>query len=150
MMSWLSWWQKTSDYAVFLDHLVIPVMNLGFGAGNGIYHSRYDSHWFFTTYGDPDFAFGEKLAELVAIFLTRMANADVLPFTYSCTTATIDLYLSELDEELKKRDLSESIDLATIQAANAELQATAAVLDGEIRRISQMSAAETDRQSADS
>ncbi|MCH6559844.1 M28 family peptidase, partial [candidate division KSB1 bacterium] len=136
-----------SDYTVFLDYLGIPAINLGFSSGNGIYHSRYDSHWFFTTHGDPGFAFGEKQAELVAIFLTRMANADVLPFTYTSTTETIDRYLDELDEELKKRDLNESIHLATIHAANAELQATATVLDGEIRRISQMSAAEIDRQS---
>ena len=136
-----------SDYTVFLDYLGIPAINLGFSSSNGIYHSRYDSHWFFTTHGDPGFAFGEKQAELVAIFLTRMANADVLPFTYTSTTETIDRYLDELDEELKKRDLNESINLATIHAANAELQATATVLDGEIRRISQMSAAEIDRQS---
>lgn len=136
-----------SDYTVFLDYLGIPAINLRFSSGNGIYHSRYDSHWFFTTHGDPGFAFGEKQAELVAIFLTRMANADVLPFTYTSTTETIDRYLDELDEELKKRDLNESINLATIRAANAELQATATVLDGEIRRISQMSAAEIDRQS---
>lgn len=135
-----------SDYTVFLDHLGIPSINLGFGSGNGIYHSRYDSHWFYTTYGDRGFRYGEKLSELVAIFLLRMANADVLPFTYSATAETIDRYLDDLEEELKKRELQNEINLAKIKEANTELKATAMVLDGEVRRISQMSAAEIDRQ----
>ncbi|MFQ5674507.1 MAG: transferrin receptor-like dimerization domain-containing protein [bacterium] len=134
-----------SDYTVFLDHLGIPSINLGFSASNGIYHSRYDSHWFYTTYGDKGFGYGEKLAELVATFMLRMANADVLPFSYLSSAETIDRYLDELDTELEKHNLQESIDLSDIRQANSALMATATVLDGEIQRICAMSAAEVDR-----
>jgi N-acetylated-alpha-linked acidic dipeptidase len=124
-----------SDYTVFVDHLGIPAMNIGFSSGNGIYHSRYDTRWFYTTYGDPGFAHGEKLSEVVALYLLRMANADVLPFDYTSTTETIDRYLDELDEEISKRDLGNRIDLSSVREANGLLRATGVVLNGEIHRL---------------
>lgn len=124
-----------SDYTVFLDHLGIPVMNLGFSAGQGIYHSRYDSHWYFTTLGDPGFKYGKKQSELVAIFLLRMAQVDVLPFDYASTAETIDRYLDNLERELEKRDFLEEVDFSRVRRANAQLMATATVLNGEIERI---------------
>ncbi len=127
-----------SDYTVFLDHLGIPSMNIGFSAGNGIYHSRYDSRWFFTTFGDPGFKYGEKLSEIVAVFLMRMAQADILPFDYTAIAETIDRYLDEIQAEIEKRDFSEKISLSDIREANKQLNAAATVLNGEIDRILHM------------
>jgi len=124
-----------SDYTVFLDHLGIPALNFGFSAPNGVYHSRYDTHWFFTTFGDPGFRYGKTLANLVARFLLRMANADVLPFDYSATAETIDRYLKEVTELAKKKGVQDSPELASVAAANRLLGQTAAVLNAEIARI---------------
>ena len=129
-----------SDYAVFLDHLGIPSMDFGFSSGNGIYHSRYDSHWFYTTFGDPGFEYGMKLSELVAIFLLRMAQSDVLPFDYVGTAEIIDLNLDDLERELNKSGLAEDVDLSKVRQANSQLRAAATVLNGEIERITAMSA----------
>lgn len=127
-----------SDYTVFLDHLGIPSMNIGFSSGNGIYHSRYDSRWFFTTFGDPGFKYGEKLSEVVAVFLMRMARADILPFDYTATAETIDRYLDEIETEIENRGFSEKLDLCDIREANRQLAAAATVLNGEIQRILSM------------
>ncbi len=124
-----------SDYTVFLDHLAIPSMNIGFSSGNGIYHSRYDTRWNFVTYGDPGFAYGKQLSEIVAIFLTRMANADVLPFDYKSTSETIDRYLDELEEEAAQQDLADRVDLSRLRQANRRLEATAVVLNTETERF---------------
>ncbi len=124
-----------SDYTVFLDHLGISSINLGFSSGNGIYHSRYDSHWFFTTFGDPGFRYGEKLAELVAVFLLRMANADILPFDYAATSETIERYLDELDKELEKKNWQNSVDFSPLRKRNQSLFYAASVLNDEIHRI---------------
>ena len=128
-----------SDYTVFLDHLGIPSLDFGFESGNGIYHSRYDTHWFFTKFGDPGYAYGVRLAELVGIFLSRMANADVLPFDYASTAETVDRYLDELEREAKSRNLD--VDLSAARGANARLAATAAALDAEVDRITRVDAA---------
>jgi N-acetylated-alpha-linked acidic dipeptidase len=122
-----------SDYTVFLDHLGLPSLDMGFESNNGIYHSAYDTHWFFTHFGDPGYAYGVKLAELVGVFLERMANADVLPFDYASTSETVNRYLDELDQEVKSRKLE--VDLSAVRAANQRLGATAEALNAEINRI---------------
>jgi N-acetylated-alpha-linked acidic dipeptidase len=122
-----------SDYTVFLDHLGIPALDMGFSSGNGVYHSRYDTHWFFTHFGDPGFAYGVKLAELVGTFLERMANADVLPLDYASTAETVDRYLDQLEQEAKSQKLD--VDLSGVRQANAQLRATAAALDAEVGRV---------------
>jgi N-acetylated-alpha-linked acidic dipeptidase len=122
-----------SDYTVFLDHLGIPALDMGFSSGNGVYHSRYDTHWFFTHFGDPGFAYGVKLAELVGTFLERMANADVLPLDYASTAETVDRYLDQLEQEAKSRKLD--VDLSGVREANAQFRATAVALDAEVQRV---------------
>lgn len=122
-----------SDYTVFLDHLGIPSVDLGFESGNGIYHSLYDTHWFYTRFGDPGFAYGERLAELVGLFLLRLANADILPFDYASAAETIDRYLDELQREIEARKLD--LDLSEVRRANRRMQATAEALNAEIARI---------------
>ncbi len=128
-----------SDYTVFLDHLGIPSMSFGFSSGNGVYHSRYDTHWFFTTYGDPGFAYGERLAEITALFLLRVANADILPFDYASTSETIDRYLDELEVAVQAQGWSD-IDLTPSRLANRRLGAAALTLNGERDRILELPA----------
>jgi N-acetylated-alpha-linked acidic dipeptidase len=127
-----------SDYTVFVDHLGIASLDMGFESENGVYHSLYDTHWFFTTFGDPGFAYGVKLAELVGVFLERMANADVLPFDYASTAETVDRYLDELEKEAKSLKLD--VDLSGVRTSNARLGATAAALNAEVERIARLDA----------
>jgi N-acetylated-alpha-linked acidic dipeptidase len=134
-----------SDFMVFLDHLGIPSVDFGFSGGTGSYHSLYDSYWFFSTHGDRNFAYGEKLSELVSRFLLRMADADVLPFDYASTAETIDRYLDELAEVVKKQELADRVDLAGIRATNARLKETALQLNQEIARIKAMDGKDLER-----
>ncbi len=124
-----------SDYTVFLDHLGIPSVNLGFSSGNGIYHSRYDSHWFYTKFGDPTFGYGERLAEVSAFFLLRLANADVLPFDFSATAATIDEYIEQLRAEAAERAMDLEAELDGVARVNRQFGATAVALNAEIDRL---------------
>ena len=124
-----------SDYTVFLDHLGIPSVNLGFSSGNGIYHSRYDSGWFYRNFGDPEFAYGERLAEVSAFFLLRVANADVLPFDYSSLAETIDRYLDELEVETLAGELDLAEEMEVLRHYNRNFGATAVALAAEIESL---------------
>jgi len=115
-----------SDYTVFLDHLGIPALNMGFSGPNGIYHSRYDTHHYFTTFGDPGFVTGERLAELVGLFLARMANARILPFDYRATAETVDRYLDELGKQAEEKGTG--VDLSGLRAANRDFAGAADTL----------------------
>ena len=124
-----------SDYTVFLDHLGVPSINLGFGSGNGIYHSRYDTHWFFTQYGDPGFVYGKALTELVAKFLLRTANSTIYPFDYSSTAETIHRYLDEVEKESQVRNMASHLDFTSLRKSAKILEATSLVLNNQIELL---------------
>ena len=89
-----------SDYTVFVDHLGIASLNLGFSgeSGGGIYHSVYDDFYWYAHFGDPDFIYGRALAQTAGTAVLRLADADLLPFDFTDFADTIHTY----DEQLKK------------------------------------------------
>ncbi|MCY4587502.1 MAG: M28 family peptidase [Bryobacterales bacterium] len=108
-----------SDYTVFLDHLTVASVNTAFRVPVfGVYHSIYDSFDWYRRFGDPQFAYGRALALVHAVALSRMANAEVLPFEFTNLTDTIGVYLDELDQLLtnkRKKDASIALDLKPLR-----------------------------------
>jgi N-acetylated-alpha-linked acidic dipeptidase len=89
-----------SDYTVFLDHLGIASLNLGyFGEGGyGVYHSIYDSFHWFTNFGDTDFVYSRALAQTAGTAILRFASMDILPYDFINFSNTISTYVDELKE----------------------------------------------------
>jgi N-acetylated-alpha-linked acidic dipeptidase len=89
-----------SDYTVFLDHLQIASLDLGFGGddGGGVYHSVYDSFHWYTNFSDGKFTHGVALSQTIGTALLRLANADVLPFEFRGTAETLRRYVDEIDK----------------------------------------------------
>jgi N-acetylated-alpha-linked acidic dipeptidase len=87
-----------SDYTVFIDHLGIASINLGYGGedGGGIYHSIYDDFYWYTHFSDTDFSYGRVLAQTAGTAVLRIAETDLLPFDFADFTDTIKRYLEEL------------------------------------------------------
>jgi N-acetylated-alpha-linked acidic dipeptidase len=88
-----------SDYTVFLDHLGIASLNLGYGGEGdtgGVYHSIYDSFDHYTRFGDPDFSYGIALAQTGGRAVLRFANADVLPYAFGNFADTVGNYVREV------------------------------------------------------
>jgi N-acetylated-alpha-linked acidic dipeptidase len=88
-----------SDYTVFLDHLGVASLNLGYGGEDetsGVYHSVYDSFDHYTRFGDPDFAYGIALAQTGGRAVLRFANADVLPYAFGNFSDTVTNYVREV------------------------------------------------------
>jgi N-acetylated-alpha-linked acidic dipeptidase len=87
-----------SDYTVFIDHLGIASLNVGFGgeSGGGIYHSIYDSFDWYVRFGDPDFSYGATLVKTAGRLVLRLANADVLPYQFTGSAEAIALYAKEV------------------------------------------------------
>ena len=102
-----------SDYTVFVDHLGVASVNLGFGGEDegGQYHSIYDDFYWYTHFEDTDFSYGRALAQTAGTMVMRMADADVLPFQFGDLADTVHLYLTELKtlandkrDEIKERN----------------------------------------------
>jgi N-acetylated-alpha-linked acidic dipeptidase len=88
-----------SDYTVFIDHLGISSVNLGFGGedqGGGQYHSVYDDFYWYTHFSDTDFVYGRALAQTAGTMMMRMADADVIPFQFGDLADTIRTYVGEV------------------------------------------------------
>ena len=89
-----------SDYTVFVDHLGIASLNLGFGGedGGGIYHSIYDDYYWYTRFSDGDFVYGRALAQTIGSAVLRLAGAEVLPYDFSNLAETVNRYVDELQK----------------------------------------------------
>jgi N-acetylated-alpha-linked acidic dipeptidase len=88
-----------SDYTVFIDHLGVASVNLGFGGedeGGGQYHSIYDDFYWYTHFQDTDFAYGRALAQTAGTMVMRMADADVIPYQFADEADTIHNYVTEV------------------------------------------------------
>lgn len=87
-----------SDYTVFLQHLGIPSMNLGYGgeSGGGVYHSVYDDSYRYARFSDSSFVYGRALAQTVGTAVMRLADADVLPYDYTELARTVREYTAQL------------------------------------------------------
>jgi N-acetylated-alpha-linked acidic dipeptidase len=94
-----------SDYTPFLQHLGIASLNLGFGGenGGGSYHSQFDSFDHYTRFGDPGFQYGVALAMTTGRATLRLANADVLPFTFVPFVEAVKTYADEVMELLEEK-----------------------------------------------
>ncbi len=87
-----------SDYSPFLQHLGIPSLNIGFGGedGGGIYHSIYDTFYWYTHFSDTSFVYGRALAQVAGTMVMRMADADIIPYEFNALAETVRGYIGEL------------------------------------------------------
>ncbi len=94
-----------SDYTAFQDFAGISTLNLEFGdEDDGTqYHSIYDDFYWYTHFGDTDFAYGRALAQTIGTATMRLADADLIPFDYAPQAEAISKYEEELEKLLKDK-----------------------------------------------
>ena len=90
---------------MFVDHLGIASLDVGFGGedGGGIYHSIYDDFYWYTHFSDTTFVYGRALAQTAGTAVMRLANAQLLPFDFSNFADTVHRYGDELKKLLKNK-----------------------------------------------
>jgi N-acetylated-alpha-linked acidic dipeptidase len=110
-----------SDYTVFIDHLGVASVNLGYGGeggGGGVYHSIYDDFYWYTHFADTDFVYGRALSQTAGTAVMRLADATLLPFQFTDFSETVRGYLDELKKlqgdqraqtEERNRELEEGV-----------------------------------------
>jgi N-acetylated-alpha-linked acidic dipeptidase len=99
-----------SDYTPFLQHLGIPSTDMGFGGDYGVYHSAYDSFYWMSHFGDPDFVYHVAAAQLWGTVALRLADAEGLPFDYTDYANQLREFFNEDVKLAKIRKLESGID----------------------------------------
>jgi len=89
-----------SDYSAFLDHCGIASLNIGYGGegGGGNYHSVYDDFYYYTHFCDTGFIYGRALAQTAGTAVMRMADAELLPYSFTGFSQEVRKYLDELQK----------------------------------------------------
>ncbi|MFN8096475.1 MAG: transferrin receptor-like dimerization domain-containing protein, partial [Vicinamibacteria bacterium] len=89
----------------FIDHVGVASLNVGYGGEDdgGIYHSIYDSFYWYTKFSDGDFVYGKALAQTVGLAVLRLADAELLPFDFTGLADTTQEYLKSLKELLGQK-----------------------------------------------
>ncbi len=130
-----------SDYTAFLDYLQIASLDLGFGGdgGGGVYHSVYDSFYWYTHFSDGElFLHSAALSRVIGTAILRLADADVLPFEFRGTAATLRGYV---DEIAKMPGVDKQLDLGPVRSAIADLDSEAADYEKALQRLDRLEGA---------
>src|SRR5262245_27937806 len=117
-----------SDYTAFLDHLAVASLNVDFAGeapDSGVYHSKYDSFYWYTHFSDTDFAYNAALSRTIGTAILRLADADILPFEFSASARTLKGYVDEIDALRKGTKDAPALDFAPLRASIAKLQKAA-------------------------
>ncbi|MGI8784192.1 MAG: M28 family metallopeptidase [Acidobacteriota bacterium] len=113
-----------SDYTVFFNFLGMPSVDMLFDGPYGVYHSRYDNHFWMSRIGDPGFRYHAAMASVWGLMATRLADADILPFEYQESGRDLKKYAADIQKlapaELPWSTLVDAIDRFAAAAARAQ------------------------------
>jgi N-acetylated-alpha-linked acidic dipeptidase len=138
-----------SDYTAFIDHLGVASLNLGFGGdgGGGVYHSIYDSFYWYTKFSDGTFEYGRTLAQVNGSLVMRMAGATILPFEFTDLADTLNRYADEIEKLEKQAAPPKPIDLTPMTNAIAALKESADQYEAALAKASANGGAALDKRS---
>jgi len=130
-----------SDYVAFLDHAGVPSLNFGFGSGDGVYHSIYDTPAWYQQFSDGDRTFGKALTQVMTTALLRLADAPVLPFDYGSLAGSAGRWIEEIRKQLPKG--TSKVDLRPVSAQLTRLSLASKAYEEELSSWSKRAGSST-------
>lgn len=132
-----------TDFEAFLEHLGIASVNHGFegGPGAGVYHSIYDSYDYYAKFMDPGFIYGTAQSSAVATFALRIADAPLLPFSFTDAATAYKRFAQDVLALADARLGSERLDVSPVLQAIDRLDAAGSDVDRAYERVIQRGSA---------
>ena len=106
-----------SDYTPFLQHLGVPSLDMSFGGDYGVYHSAYDSFYWMSHFGDPDFKYHVAAAQIWGTVTLRITDARSLPFDYTDYATELREFVNETTRLANRKKLFDAFDAKPILKA---------------------------------
>jgi N-acetylated-alpha-linked acidic dipeptidase len=124
-----------SDYTPFLQHLGVASTDMGFNGDYGVYHSAFDSFYWMSHFGDPDFAYHVAAAQLWGTMAMRLADAEGLPFDYTDYANQVREYFNDSMRLARARKLDSGVDEKAMNDAIKNFADEAARVERERQRL---------------
>jgi N-acetylated-alpha-linked acidic dipeptidase len=120
-----------TDYEAFLEHLGVATVSYDFGGGpyEGAYHSIYDSYDHFTRFLDPGFVYGRAQSAAVGLFALRLADAPLLPFSFSDAAQAFRGFADDVVRLADARLGAEQLDMSPVLQAVERLHSSGTAYD---------------------
>ncbi len=90
-----------SDHVAFYMHLGIPSMSGGSG-GTTLYHSNYDSFYYYKKFVDPEFKMGSTIEKIVGIMTLRLANSEIISYDVERYAKDLKIHFDRVENKIKK------------------------------------------------
>jgi N-acetylated-alpha-linked acidic dipeptidase len=127
-----------SDYTGPLDHVGVPALEIGFSfpgsASSPEYHSSYDDPYQLEHFLDPGYVHQAAAARILGTAALRLADADVLPFSYSAYATQVLAYVKELGK-VSRGSGAAAIELAPLRKAAKAWRAATGRLEARGRAL---------------
>lgn len=99
-----------SDFTPFLQHVGVPSSDMGFGGDYGVYHSAFDSFYWMSHFGDPDFVYHVAAAQMWGTVAMRLADAAALPLDYRDYATQVRDFFDATMKTARRRKLASGFD----------------------------------------
>lgn len=99
-------------------------------AYGSVYHSNYDSFYWYKTWGDPTFEWHLTIAKVWGSLAFKLVNEEILPFNFEDYGNALDEYVSNLS------NLTTKVDFGPMKEAVLQFKSSAKKVAKEIEEIS--------------
>lgn len=87
-----------SDHVGFYMYAGIPSAGVSISGSVPIYHTNFDTFWFYENHLDPDFGYGPALADVYGLIALRFANAQILPYDIASYSTDLNAHMESISE----------------------------------------------------
>lgn len=88
-----------SDHIAFYMHVGVPSLSGG-ASGPNLYHSNYDSFYFYEKFVDPEFKMGPMVEHLAGLMALTMANAELIPYDINRYPQDLKLHFKKATQKI--------------------------------------------------
>ena len=93
-----------SDHVGLYMHTGVPSAGVAISGSVPIYHTNFDTFWFYENYLDSTFTYGPALAEVYGLIALRFGNADILPYDLESYSVDLTTHVNSIND-LAGRDI---------------------------------------------
>ena len=87
-----------SDHVGFYMYSAIPSAGISMSGSVPVYHTNFDTFWFYENHLDGSFTYGPALADVYGLLALRFGNAQILPYDMPRYATDLTMHIESVNE----------------------------------------------------